>query len=199
MHIRHESSGQRLLDHAASLGQPALDLLDRMPHPASAGGLIRDSLPLHWAQNSRHSLIPGTLAALAVFAAITLAGRRDSGSAIAPINATSHVIWGDRAAAVERPTLRHTLPGVLINLGSSMWWALVFRKLFGRAVDHRGAGAAMAGGVATAGLAYCVDYHLMPKRLTPGWEKRISNRSLLISMVAMGVGLGLGAIIARRG
>lgn len=197
MHIRHASSGQRLLDHAANFRRPALDLLDRIPHPASAG-LIRDSLPIHWAQQSRYSLIPGSLAALAVFAAIALSGRRDSGSAIAPINATSHVIWGDRAAAMERPTLRHTLPGILINLGSSMWWALVFRKLFGKSVDRRGAGAAIAGGVATAGLAYCVDYHLMPKRLTPGWEMRISNRSLLMSMAAMGLGLGLGAIIARR-
>lgn len=151
-----------------------------------------------WRDSSMDSLVPAATGALAVLGAITAAGRRDSGSAIAPVNASSHALWGDRAAAVETFTARHTLPGLAFNVGATMWWALVFQKLFGAAVDRRGAGAAVAGGMATAGLAYAVDYKLMPERLTPGWEKRLSHRSLLISIGLMGLGLGLGAVVGKR-
>jgi hypothetical protein len=151
-----------------------------------------------WRRASKDSVMPGLVAGAAVIAAVMIAGRRDSGSAIAPINASSHVIWGDQAADVEDVTLRHTLPGVLINAGAAMWWALIFQKLFGSAVDRGGLGRALLGGTATAGLAWLVDYKLMPRRLTPGWEKRISDKSLYGSLRTMGAGLGLGAMAARK-
>lgn len=151
-----------------------------------------------WCAAGKDSLLPGALAGVAVIAAVMLAGRKESGSAIAPINASSHVIWGDEAAAVERPTLRHTVPGLLINFGAAMWWAFVFQKLFGRIIERGGNHRAIAAGTATAGLAYLVDYHLVPKRLTPGWEKRLSGRSLFVSLRTMGAGLGLGAIASRK-
>ena len=185
-------AASRVLDNI-----PVRSLRRHLPLPDSAGGLIRDSLPAA-ISHSKSTWIPASAAALAVFIAVTVMGRRDSGSAVAPINASSHVLWGDEAASVEKVTLKHTLPGAAINLGAAFWWAVVFRKLFGQSVDHRGAAAAMAGGVATAGLAYAVDYHLLPRRLTPGWEQRISSRSLAMSLAAMGIGLGLGAVIARR-
>ncbi len=117
---------------------------------------------------------------------------------MAPINATSHVLWGDEAADVEHATLPHTLPGVLINAGAGMWWALVLQMLFGEAVDRRGLPTAMLAGAATAALAYVVDYHLVPKRLMPGWELRMTRRSLYASLGAMGAGLALGALLSRR-
>lgn len=147
---------------------------------------------------ARSSIIPGAVAAAAVCSAIALLGRSDTGSAIAPINASSHVIWGQRAGQVEKVTLGQTLPGLAINVGASFWWALVFEKLFGRKMDRGGAGTAIASGVATAALAYVVDYKLVPQRLTPGWEQRLTNRSLFTSLGIMGVGLGIGALLARK-
>lgn len=151
-----------------------------------------------WREASRDSLVPGALAGVAVVTAIMLAGRKDAGSAVAPVNATSHVLWGDEAAAVDRVTWRHTLPGLLINLGSAVWWAFILEKVFGHAIDRGGKHRALAAGVATAGLAYLIDYHVLPKRLTPGWETRIKERSLYASLRTMGAGLGLGAIAARQ-
>ena len=40
----------------------------------------------------------------------------------------------------------------------------------------------------TAG-AYLIDYHLIPKRFTPGFEKRLSGKSLAAVFVALAVGL----------
>jgi hypothetical protein len=151
-----------------------------------------------WTQAFKDSIVPAAVADAATLATVALCGRRDSGSAIAPVNASSHVIWGERAAAVERATLRHTLPGVLINAGAGLWWALVFEKLFGAMADRHGAAAAATGGAATAALAYAVDYHLVPRRLTPGWEHRMSGRSVATSLAAMGAGLAVGAVLSRR-
>lgn len=151
-----------------------------------------------WESALKDSLITGAAASLAAGAAVAWRGQRDSGSTLAPINATSHVLWGDAAGQVEHPTWQQTLPGVLINAGAGIWWALVMQKLFGESVDRRGLPAAVAGGTATAALAYAVDYHLVPQRLTPGWELRISRRSLFMGLGAMAAGLAVGALLVRR-
>lgn len=150
----------------------------------------------------RNMLFSGTAGAAAVCGAIAFLGRADSGSALAPINASSHIYWGVEAGQVERPTLAQTAPGLAINIGASFWWALVFELTFGRKLgqghDQISFTKAVAGGLATAGLAYIVDYKLVPKRLTPGWEQRLSGGSVLAGLAALGLGIGAGAYLARR-
>lgn len=46
-----------------------------------------------------------------------------------------------------------------------------------------------------AALAYLVDYHLVPKRLTPGWEERVSDRSLAAIFGAMAVSLPIRRLL----
>lgn len=50
----------------------------------------------------------------------------------------------------------------------------------------------LIGGAAVSGLAYVTDYKLVPAWLTPGFEKRLSNRSLLGIYAALALGLALG-------
>ncbi len=52
-------------------------------------------------------------------------------------------------------------------------------------------------GVATAGIAYVVDFYVVPKRLTPGFEKRLSNRSLLGIYAALAAGLMISGSSTR--
>jgi hypothetical protein len=151
-----------------------------------------------WQQALRDSALPGALAAAATAATAAGRGRADSASALAPLNAVSHFLWGDRAAHVRRATLKETGIGVAVNSAASVFWATVFQKLFGEAVERRGVPAALLGGAAVAGLAYLTDYHLVPKRLTPGYEKRVSGRSLALIFGALGLSLGAGALLARR-
>jgi hypothetical protein len=44
-------------------------------------------------------------------------------------------------------------------------------------------------------VAYVVDYHVVPKRLTPGIESRLSCRSLLLVYVVLALSLGLGGLL----
>lgn len=153
---------------------------------------------ISWRKAAHAAVVPGLLAGAAVSAVAALRGRTDSGSAIAPLNATSHVLWGERASAVERFTVRHTVLGVAINTASALMWALGFQKIFGRAIARNGAPAALLGGAATAGVAYATDYHVMPRRLTPGWEHRVSARSMGYIFAAFALGLAGAALLGRR-
>jgi hypothetical protein len=142
------------------------------------------------------ALGPGSFAGLATMAVVALAGMRESRSGAGPINATSHVIWGDKAGSADSVDLKHTLPGVLINGGAGVFWALAHELLRTR-VRRRGPVAAVAGGAAVAGLAYLVDYHVIPRRLSPGWELRLSRGSVALGFVALGLSLAV-AELARR-
>lgn len=144
-------------------------------------------------------LVPGLLAGAAFSAAAAWRGRTDSGSAIAALNAPSHVLWGESAIVEQRATLRHTLPGVAINVGAGVFWAAVMQTLFRGATHRGGRGAQLAAGGAASALAWLIDYHLIPHRLSPGIETRVSGGSLLGIHGIFALGLGVGAALTATG
>jgi hypothetical protein len=128
-----------------------------------------------------------------------LRGKHDSGSAVAPINATSHVAWGEDAADVERADAKHTLLGLVINGGASVFWSALYEKAFGRAAERGQVATALLGGGAVATLAYVTDYYLVSKRLTPGWEHRVTPRSLALIYTGLALSFPLRGLLRRRG
>jgi hypothetical protein len=56
---------------------------------------------------------------------------------------------------------------------------------------------ALVEGTVVSGLAYVTDYYVVPDRLTPGFEKRLSNKSLTAIYCALAVGLAAGALRRR--
>lgn len=149
----------------------------------------------------RRSIISGSIAGLGVMATAATAGRREAGSWAAPFNGTSHILWGDQqAAAVNHPTTRHTLPGVLLTHASAVFWAVLYEQFFG---SRRWNGSReiplwkpLLGGAAIASLAYVTDYHLVPKRLTPGYELHVSGKSLATIFGVLALGLAARDIVS---
>lgn len=135
------------------------------------------------------ALVSGTLAAAAVTVVASWASRRSTGSAASALNATSHFLWGDRAARRHSYSLKYTGVGFAANYGASVFWALLYEAL-GRG-RHRSAGRALRDGAITSAVAYVVDYHVVPRRLTPGFELRIPGRALAAVYGALAVGLAL--------
>jgi hypothetical protein len=128
------------------------------------------------------ALISGTVAAAAVTLVVSLAGRRMSGSAPAPLNATSHFLWGERAGRQDGYSLKYTGTGFAANYGASVFWALFYEALSGRLPP-------LARGAAVSALAYVTDYHVVPKRLTPGFELRLPAGALAAAYAALALGL----------
>ena len=83
----------------------------------------------------------------------------------------------------------------MIHLGSGVFWGALFEALSGlRPNVSRILGAAAA----TTVTAYVADYHVVPKRVTPGFEAHLLERSFVYTYAALGAGLALGALVRRR-
>lgn len=144
-------------------------------------------------QVALRALASGTVAGITTAATAAAAGKREDNSYAAPINATSHIVWGDRAAAQDAASLKYTLTGFLLNHASSVFWAMFYEKLFGRRRRVLGAKDSLVkpllGAAAVSAGAYLTDYYLVPKRFTPGYEKRLSGQSMtaIYGMLALGL------------
>ena len=147
-----------------------------------------------WVQRLSFS---GSLAGLISMAALALGGRRDVGSALAPINAPSHWFWGDEALRRNGASAKYTLIGAATHNASSLFWA-AFYELLRLRRRRRSAANALGDAAAITALAAVIDLKLVPERLTPGFERRLSRRSLTWVYVAFGAGLALGGAIASR-
>jgi hypothetical protein len=145
----------------------------------------------------RRAAVSGSLAAAAITAAVSYAGRRVTGSAASPLNATSHFLWGDDAAARQDGySLKYTATGFVTNYAAAVFWALLYEGLAGpRPTPSR----AIAAAATTAGVAYVTDYHVVPQRLTPGFELRLPPAALAGAYLALTVGLALRDLLGGRG
>ena len=139
-----------------------------------------------WPEAFKRGLISGSVASLSSTLVLALMGRRRSGSATAPTNATSHWIWGDRAGHVDGVDGRHTGLSYLIHHASAVFWAVLYER-------YRSAPApklrTLRDAGATAALASFVDYRLTPRRLTPGFELRLPGAALAAIFAALALGL----------
>jgi hypothetical protein len=128
------------------------------------------------------ALVSGTIAAAAVTLVVSVAGRRMARSPAAPLNATSHFLWGGDAGRQDEYSLKYTATGFAANYGASIFWALFYEAMPARLP-------ALARGVAVSALAYVTDYHVVPKRLTPGFELRLPAGALAAAYGALALGL----------
>ena len=85
-----------------------------------------------WKTALREGAITGTVAALLSTAVLTVAGRREAGSAVAPINAVSHWLWSDESLHAQEPSLRHTLTGFVTSHLAAIFWAMLYSRAYRR-------------------------------------------------------------------
>jgi len=139
------------------------------------------------------ALVSGTIAAAAVTLVASLAARRATRSSAAALNATSHFLWGERAGRQNAYSAKYTATGFIANYGASGFWALFYEAL-GKGKPRRPARALLDGAL-TSAAAYVTDYHIVPKRLTPGFEMRVPGAALAGVYTALALGLSLRDLI----
>jgi hypothetical protein len=151
-----------------------------------------------WKESIRYGLASGTAASILSTVALALCGKRETGSPFAPTNAISHWIWGDRAARHDEPHIRYTIPGYLIHHASSTFWAILLEKFVGSRINRKTPLNTLKVAAVTSAVACFVDYQMTPRRLEPGYEMRLSKKSLFVVYAAFGLGLALGAHALKR-
>jgi hypothetical protein len=150
-----------------------------------------------WREAIEDAALSGSAACFATAATAAVCGAVESRSAIAPINAISHVLWKEEANHVLHADFKHTASALAINEGASIFWATLYERFFGRAAEEGEIGSAFLGGGAIAALAYVTDYHVVPTRLTPGWESRLSGNSLMLVYAALGLSFPMRGLVRR--
>jgi hypothetical protein len=146
-----------------------------------------------WRQAAASAVISGTVASLVSSATLGMLARLEGKSAVQPLNATSHWLHGENAGKVSELDARHTATGYATHHGASIFWATLFEAVLQgkqRTPLEIVKYAALVSAVAAA-----VDYGLVPKRLTPGWEEALSKPSMTAGFAAMALGLALGGVL----
>ena len=150
-----------------------------------------------WAGAFRRGLVSGTIAGIVSTISLAILGKAELGKPAAPVNGPSQWIWGKHAPHENRFTLRYTVLGHLVHHASSVFWAVLYERLRQRLRKEKKA-AAIASALVTA-AAYAVDFHVVPQRLTPGFERRLSKRSILLVYGSFALGLAMVALADRNG
>ncbi len=146
----------------------------------------------------REGLASGAVATTATTAALTALGEVREGNPAAPLNAVSHIVFGPRATRRDDVSAKYTGTGLALNGAAVTGWALLHAALFRRNEEKPGLTRALFGGALVSGLAYLVDYHVVPKRLTPGFEERLPGRDLFALYAVLALCFAFGGRSARE-
>lgn len=151
-----------------------------------------------WKTSMQRGIVSGTTSSVLSTLALAATGHGETGSVFAPTNAISHWLWGERAMRRDGPSLRYTLVGYVIHHCSATFWAVLYERCLGDRLARGDPLLALQTAAATSALASLVDYQLIPRRVNPGFEQRLSRPSLALVYGAFGLGLAAGALLCRR-
>lgn len=142
------------------------------------------------------ALVTGTVASVVSAATLAALAKLEGRSAAQPLNATSHWLHGDEAARVRSTDVAHTGIGYATHHASAAFWAAPF-EAWQQHRPARSTAELLCDAAAMSTVAAFVDYCLMPKRLTPGWEHVLSTRAMLGAFAGLALGLAGGALLSR--
>ena len=152
---------------------------------------------ISWGRIIHNSLVSGSVASIASAISLSLLGKRELDRFAAPINGPSQWIWGRHAPYKNRFSLRYTLMGYGIHHAASIFWAIWYERVRKRLSPAKKTSTVLAPAIMTTAAAYVVDFYCIPKRLTPGFENRLSKRSLLLVYGTFALGLAAPALLDR--
>jgi hypothetical protein len=152
-----------------------------------------------WNQAFRDGLVSGTVASVVSTVSLAIFGKAELDKSAAPINGPSQWVWGRHASYENRFSFRYTVIGYAIHHAASIFWAILHEKLRQQLGPAPNKTAAVAPAIVITTVAYAVDFHVIPKRLTPGFEHRLSKRSLLTVYATFAIGLATVALMDRYG
>jgi hypothetical protein len=139
----------------------------------------------------------GLGAVAGTFATLSLLAARRNVPLTQVVNSSTHAIDGRRAAEDRSASLLRTGSGMAINTGAALFWGGIgaCALSFLRPHDTRGR---LLAGASVAALAGLVDYGLVPRRLTPGWERVLPPADVALALAGMGAGIAAGAMLEEQ-
>jgi hypothetical protein len=143
------------------------------------------------------ALMTGSVASAISAGVLGALAKAEGKDAVQPINATSHWLHGEEAWVVKDIDVEHTATGYATHHAANVFWATLFEPLQANSSEP-GLGKVVRDAALVSTIAAVVDYGLMPKRLTPGWEGPLPIRSVAGGFLGMACGLAIGGLVTRR-
>ncbi len=128
--------------------------------------------------------------------AIMAFAAQEKKNAFAPVSATSHILFGDAAFSDQAIRSKFIISGLLLNLGAMLMWASITELVI--YLLHMPANAILIACLVSVGItvaAYVTDFHIVPKRFTPGFEHVLSHRAVLLVYVFLALGIGSALLL----
>lgn len=138
--------------------------------------------------------VTAKVATVTTVVAAALCGQIEDGEPLAPINAVAHIAFGEEAYRQYEPSLKYTGTGILLHESAVFSWTLLHEIFFGKAKAEGRVGVSLLGGVLVSLAAYLADYHAVPERYKPGFERHLQPRSLMVIYIVLALALGLTGI-----
>lgn len=140
-------------------------------------------------------IITGVAGAAATTAAIAVFGKTKDGSAWTPFNGISHMLFGEKAADVDGFAPKETLTGLGLNAGAVTTWGVIYEKVAGQVPFPQ----SLATAAVASAVIYTLDYHVLPERLRPGFEKRTGGDAVLATYILLALSMGLSPLWKKAG
>lgn len=137
-----------------------------------------------------NGLKTGFVLAATTTATIMLVSDRETGSPWAAINDIAHVVDGDDKIQPVEFAPRESRLGIFVNGTAMALWGILYEGALAVSGFQSNP---MTAALATT-TAYVTDYHIVPKRFTPGIEKRLSGKALLVTYAALGATFALSSL-----
>jgi hypothetical protein len=138
------------------------------------------------------ALLSGSWAGLYMSGAIGLIGKITGGRAVTPLNAISHILWGNQAAREHNWSMKYTGSGLILNQLACLFWAGCCEAMTNARHPPR-----LSTAAAVSAVAYVTDYHVVPRRFTPGFELLFPRRIFPILYAALAMSLVAGGRMRR--
>jgi hypothetical protein len=143
------------------------------------------------------TIVTGSVASVVSTVALGALAKIEGKSSFQPTNSTSHWLHGDAAGGHEGADLIHTAVGLATHHASALFWALPFEAWLASRPPRSSVELLRDAAVMSA-IAGVVDYGIMPKRLTPGWELTLSKGSVVGAFASLAIGLAAGAMVSKE-
>jgi hypothetical protein len=149
-----------------------------------------------WSEAVKQAIASGAGASAASTLALLACGAAEHGRPVGPLNAVSHWIWEEEAVRRSRPSLKYTLLGYLVHHSAATFWAVLYEKYF--SARHASTPQVVRDAAITTIVACVADFQLTPHRFTPGYERRLSKKSLFFVYGAFALGLAGATLLERH-
>ena len=153
---------------------------------------------LRWGKTIRKAMVSGAVASVLSTISLAILGKSELDRTAAPVNGPSQWIWGRHAPFQNRFSWQYTVVGYAIHHAASVFWAIFHEKHLEQLDPEEGSGALIVPAIVTTAAAYVIDFYVVPKRLSAGFEQRLSKGALFIVYGTFALGLAGGALINRQ-